>query len=97
MDFGHVILTRFNVATPGREAAFRNLPSWLENRFDLFERNCLPTVAGQTSRNFKWLVYFDPATPAAFKAKIESYRALVAFHPLFAGIRPHEAIVVSGR
>ena len=49
-DFVHVILTRFNLATPGRESALRNQPGWLAGRFELFERYCLPTLAAQTRR-----------------------------------------------
>ena len=32
-DFAHVVTTRFNLATPGRESAFRNRPGWLAERF----------------------------------------------------------------
>ncbi len=52
MAFTHLILTRFNLATPGRESAIRNRPGWLAERFDLFERICLPSVASQTCRDF---------------------------------------------
>jgi hypothetical protein len=57
----HFLLTRFNVtdrqrSTPGLESG------WLTHRFDLFKRYCLPSVAGQTTLNFCWLVFFDART-----------------------------------
>lgn len=79
----HVVLTRFNIATPGREAPIRNSPGWLARRFDLFERYCLPSMAAQTVRDFTWLIYFDRDTPAEFRARIDRARCLVPFEPRF--------------
>lgn len=84
----HAILTRFNLATPGREKAIRNQPGWLEERFELFERYCLPTVAAQTLRDFHWIVFFDQETPAAFKDRIERLRKVQEFHPYYTGLFP---------
>jgi len=81
--FRHVLMTRFNLATPGRESAIRNRPGWLEERFDYFERWCLPSVAAQSSRAFDWLIYFDIDTPAPFRARIERARQVVPFTPYF--------------
>lgn len=82
----HFILTRFNIIRPGREAALRNTPGWLERRFDLFERFCLPSVAAQDQSDFTWLIYFDKDTPTQFRERIEAARALVPFEPRFVGI-----------
>lgn len=79
----HVLLTRFNIASPGREVAIRNSPGWLDRRFGLFEQFCLPSIAGQTERNFHWLIYFDKDTPAEFKERIERDRAIFNFTPRF--------------
>ncbi|PVX29553.1 glycosyltransferase [Sphingomonas pokkalii] len=79
----HVILTRFNIASPGREVAIRNSPGWLDRRFGLFEQFCLPSIAGQTERNFHWLIYFDKDTPAEFKERIERDRQIFNFTPLY--------------
>jgi Putative rhamnosyl transferase len=70
MTAQHFLLTRFNIASPGRESAIRNAPGWLERRFALFEAYCLPSIAAQTTRDFAWLIYFDPATPEAFHERI---------------------------
>lgn len=82
----HVILTRFNIASPGREVAIRNSPGWLERRFELFERYCLPSVADQTISNFKWLIYFDENIPGHFRERIERARQKIAFTPHFVGV-----------
>lgn len=79
----HVILTRFNIASPGREVAIRNAPGWLDRRFGLFEQFCLPSIAGQTARNFHWLVYFDKDTPAEFRERIERDRQIFNFTPRY--------------
>jgi hypothetical protein len=70
--FNHFFLTKFNVRSfpdqrPGCD------PSWLENRFRLFDRYCFPSVRNQSNQNFKWLVFFDADTPDSFKQKIADY------------------------
>jgi hypothetical protein len=86
-SFHHVVLTRFNLATPGREATFRNQPDWLATRFELFERYCLPGMAAQTEQRFDWMIFFDEATPDRFKRRIEELqriRPFIAYYtPLF--------------
>ncbi len=86
--FAHVVMTRFNLATPGREARLRNQPGWLADRFALFERVCLPSVAAQTSRAFAWMVYFDHETPAEFRERIAACQTLFPFHAYFTGLFP---------
>ncbi|MGW8281548.1 glycosyltransferase (plasmid) [Sphingomonas aurantiaca] len=82
----HVFLTRFNLATPGREARHRVRASWLEERFDLFERYCLPTMAAQTEQDFAWLIYFDDQTPDWARARIERARGVRDFHPCYTAL-----------
>jgi hypothetical protein len=68
-SFQHVIVTAFNTArsTNPNEVhlAFRSRPGWLDERFDLFERYCLPSMLGQTNQNFRWMIYFHPGTSEA--------------------------------
>jgi hypothetical protein len=90
VDFQHVLMTRFNLATPGRESDLRNRPGWLTRRFELFERYCLPSVAAQTLKNFRWVIYFDEHTPEAFRARIEAARAVAPFTPYYTGLFPAE-------
>lgn len=82
----HVFLTRFNLATPGREAAHRVRAGWLEERFDLFERYCLPAMAAQTEQDFDWIVYFDDQTPAWARARVDATRRVRAFHPCYTAL-----------
>jgi hypothetical protein len=69
-QFHHVILTRFNCSysrdPADREIAIRARPGWLEERFVLFERYCLPSVVAQSTHDFRWHVYFDRNTPAQY-------------------------------
>ena len=87
-DFVHVIMTRFNLATPGRESRIRLRPGWLAERFDLFERYCLPSVAAQTEQGFRWVIYFDVETPQEFRDRIEACRRVHPFVPYFTPLFP---------
>jgi len=84
----HVIFTRFNLATPGHESTIRCRPGWLESRFSLFERYCLPSVAAQDCRDFRWIILFDKDTPAEFRERIERYRDTQDFYPYYTGLFP---------
>ena len=85
VDFTHVIMTRFNMPTPGRESQIRSRPGWLAGRFDLFERYCLPSIAAQITRDFHWVVYFDEETAQEFRDRIEACRKVFPFTPYFTG------------
>jgi len=89
-DFVHVIMTRFNLATPGRESRIRLRPGWLSERFGLFERYCLPSIAAQTVQTFTWIIYFDEETPAEFRERIEACRRVHPFVAYFSPLFPSE-------
>ena len=80
-NFSHALATRFNVpmtldVAPEDQPVNRGLdPVWLEHRFELFERFCLPSVRAQDCQNFKWFVYFDVRTPDVFRSRIEKHAA----------------------
>jgi hypothetical protein len=59
----HVVLTRFNLPTTGVEGLIRAQEGWLENRIELFERYCAPSVAKQT-QPVTWIIYLDPESPS---------------------------------
>ncbi|MGY6410416.1 MAG: glycosyltransferase [Alkalilacustris sp.] len=86
--FTHILMTRFNLATPGRELAIRTQPGWLAGRFELFERYCLPSVAAQRTRDFHWIILFDIDTPQPFKDRIEALRAVFPFTPYYTPMFP---------
>jgi hypothetical protein len=79
----HVILTRFNLPSKGTESVIRAQSGWLEDRVELFERYCLPSVAAQTDRRFSWIIYFDPQSPAWLRQRIEAHSNAHHYVPLF--------------
>src|SRR5271165_6215499 len=74
--FDHVILTRFNCSysrSPNDpEIAIRGRHGWLEERFELFERYCLPSVIAQSAQDFRWHIYFDRHTPDQYLERIRN-------------------------
>jgi hypothetical protein len=86
VDICHVLMTRFNLATPGREAAHRRRNDWLSERFDLFERYCLPSVASQDRQDFRWIVYFDDETPQWARERVDRAREIREFFPYYTGL-----------
>ncbi|MGN6404928.1 glycosyltransferase [Sinomonas sp.] len=79
----HVILTRFNLPSPGYERSVRERDGWLEKRVSLFERYCLPTVSAQSTQAFSWIAYFDPASPMWLRERIEAWSAKGPLTPIF--------------
>jgi hypothetical protein len=80
-ELTHLLLTRFNTAINFAPSARRLERDWLTARLELFERYCLPSVAGQKGADFRWLIFFDEASPDWFKEKISSFEPLV--NPLY--------------
>jgi len=56
--FDHFLLTRFSVPSPSGDEPNDN---WLQERFKLFERYCLPSVQAQTCQSFRWGVLLGPS------------------------------------
>jgi Putative rhamnosyl transferase len=83
----HFVLTNFNVS---RNDASRDrdnrpvdrdgdpvrTPEWLEERFALFERFCLPSLLGQTCLDFTWLMGYDAVgTPPEQLRRLRAHEA----------------------
>ncbi|VTZ25404.1 putative rhamnosyl transferase [Methylocella tundrae] len=79
----HFLLTRFNVAAPGREEAIRLRPGWLDGRFNLFSEYCLPSVSAQTRQDFEWIVFFDDQTPEKYRRLIFELQGVYPFRAEF--------------
>lgn len=79
----HVILTRFNLPSAGVQTIIREREGWLRERVELFERYCVPSVKAQTTRNFSWIVYYDPASPAWLRDQISVHANVGTFIPVF--------------
>ncbi len=82
-SFTHLILTRFNVRVDAAWSRAGSDPAWLEHRFGLFDRYCLPSVAGQTEKGFRWLIFFDTQTPEPFRSRAEALGAEPFIRPVF--------------
>lgn len=76
MELQHFFLTRFNILIWRQDKEGQNVRTtkWLEHRFSIFERYCLPSIKNQTCKDFEWIVLFDSHTPDVFKEKIAAYQ-----------------------
>lgn len=71
MAIRHCIITRFNTRPTPRDTAHVD-DRWLDERFDLFDRYCLPSVRSQTNRDFRWMLFAHPDTAEAYKARLRA-------------------------
>lgn len=76
MELQHFLLTRFNILLwrQDKEGKKVRTTKWLEHRFSMFEKYCLPSVKAQTCQNFEWIVLFDSKTSDCFKVKIANFQ-----------------------
>lgn len=86
--FKHIISTRFNVPTEiwktTREGKKPLSDEWLEDRFEIFRKYCLPSFKNQSQKNFVWLVFFDNQTPEKYRKTITEIQGeCEQFHPVF--------------
>lgn len=82
----HFVLTRFNLQLWHKDKAGDKVRSieWLEHRFNLFEKYCLPSIKNQTCQDFEWIVLFDSSTPEKYKSRIAGYqKECLQFNPVF--------------
>jgi hypothetical protein len=67
-SFKHLLITRYNVPLTGwdkdRSGQETRNAEWLAHRQILFENYCVPGIKLQTEKDFTWLIYCDPNTPA---------------------------------
>ena len=90
-------MTRFNLpifqAKVGGASSKSCDKSYLQYRFELFEKYCMPSIINQTSQNFKWIVLFDANTPQEFKDRVwnlhANYQNLI---PCFLNLEDYSSI-----
>ncbi len=77
MQLKHFILSRFNIRLwrQDKHGSAVRTREWLDNRFELFEKYCLPSIANQTCKDFEWIVLFDDKTPEEYRQRINGYQA----------------------
>ncbi|HSY34599.1 MAG TPA: glycosyltransferase [Acidobacteriaceae bacterium] len=78
MKTAQFLLTRFNPAVSFASEDLGIDPGWLTHRFDLFEKICLPSVAGQSERNYHWLLMVSERTPPKFMKRLMADLATVS-------------------
>ena len=79
----HFILTRFNLGIYGKNWDDKRLEDWYKRAFHLFECFSYQSMSQQINKHFTWIVMFDQLTPAHLRDKIESYRVLPNFTPVY--------------
>jgi hypothetical protein len=71
----HYIITRFSIYTGGKSfnGDLTRLfdKRRLETRFLIFETFCLPSILGQTSKNFIWIILIDPLLPKPYLKRLK--------------------------
>lgn len=84
-EIRHYIITRFNMPwVNGEGDSPRGInPEYLKERLVLFDKYTVPSLVNQTCKNFRWLVFYDVRTPVEFLEKIESYKTLGFYEPIF--------------
>ncbi len=98
MRLQHFLMTRFNLGLypadmnqayrdKSGQAPATDPDKWMQDRLELFDKYCVPSVMSQSNKNFTWLVVFDPKTPSKFRERIERYRDDGVLVPLYAKSR----------
>lgn len=62
-NFKHFLITRFNLKkddwSKDKNAHEVLDKAWVKDRIVLFKKYCLPSIVGQSDKNFKWLIFFQ--------------------------------------
>lgn len=74
MTVRHLLLTRFNLRVAGLDSDKSGEPvlgpDWMQERLDLFERYCAPSVRAQSNGDFTWLLFLDQDTSEEPRSRI---------------------------
>ena len=74
--FTHYLITRYNVPIPGfqmdKSGQSTRDEKWLQHRFALFEKFCLPSVLNQSNKEFNWLIYVDREAPVYYYDQLKT-------------------------
>lgn len=85
--FNHYLITRFNLKNPKWDVTKNNdallTDEWMENRIDLFENFCYPSVKNQSNKNFEWLLFLDSTTSEKFRIRLEQITLETKFIKIF--------------
>ncbi|MFT4212648.1 MAG: glycosyltransferase [Microbacterium sp.] len=81
-EFSHFVITRFNVRFARSQVA-RPSSEWLDRRLDLFSRTAVPSLNSQTSKRFRWLVFFQDDVSDDFRQRVEGLASRAHFEPVW--------------
>ncbi len=83
----YFILTRFNLKKSDWQKDKNSQvvldEKWLKDRIELFTKFCLPSVLGQTDKNFKWIVFFQQDPGLEIKSLLEILEEYEFIEPIF--------------
>lgn len=80
MSIKHFIATRFNLKieewNTAKDGSVVLTEKWLEERFNLFEKYCFPSVANQSIKNFYWLIFLMLALQIFLKNELRNIQMI---------------------
>lgn len=83
----HFLLTRFNLKKSDWKKDKNSQEvldeKWLKNRIELFTKYCLPSVLGQTLRDFKWLIFFQEDPEPEIRKLVKKLQVHDFIEPVF--------------
>lgn len=65
----HIIITRFNSIYSGT-FKYALDETWISDRWELFRSHTVPSLIGQTNKNFLWLIECHPESPSLLRRLI---------------------------
>jgi hypothetical protein len=93
--FEHFLVTRFNVVDTG-DTHLGLDDAWIASRIPLFEQVCLPSILGQSTDAFRWLILYDARTPRPFVAELSRHASSrIEFIPVEQGTGFRNAALAS--
>ncbi len=67
ISYTHLLLTRFNLNYSSQDGKpYRCDEKWHHHRFNIFINYTLPSVQGQSSKKFKWIIFFNENLTSAY-------------------------------
>jgi hypothetical protein len=74
-----ILITRFNLRTDSPSWNDRYTKNWMQNRLELFNSFCLPSVKRQLIPPKKWCIFFDTERSRAFEEEIKGIKSAAPF------------------
>lgn len=85
-DLQHIILTRFNLKKEDwnhdKNSSEVLDEAWENDRVKLFKQFCLPSVLGQTNKDFRWVIFFQNDPSQIIKELLRELEAYSFIEPV---------------